>query len=116
MGQLKKLIVKKRILNLDGTNPINYYGSHQQSINKGFFFNLFFCDGPTEETPCKKRILNLDGTDPTNYYGSHQHSINKGFLFNVVKNALYLLGCIEMNIFGVGLVWITSDHIGVIGV
>ncbi len=41
-GPTKETHCKERILNLDGTNPINYYGSHQHSINKGFFFNLFF--------------------------------------------------------------------------
>jgi hypothetical protein len=39
-GPTKETHCKERILNLDGTDPITYYGSHQHSINKGFFFKV----------------------------------------------------------------------------
>jgi hypothetical protein len=39
-GLTEETHCKKRILNLDGTDLINYYRSLQHSINKGFFFKV----------------------------------------------------------------------------
>jgi hypothetical protein len=39
-GPTEETLCKRRILNLDGTDPINHYGWHQHSINKGFFFKV----------------------------------------------------------------------------
>jgi hypothetical protein len=55
-GPTKETHCKKRILNLDGTDPINYYGSHQHSINKGFFFNLFFAMGQPKKLIVKREF------------------------------------------------------------